>query len=823
MMEKLGNRISSHPFMAIGIILLITIASAASVAHFGLTQEFSEDTFMPDLDIVRANDEISSNFTSTYGVSILVRSPDDDLLTRDALVEILGIEKAIANSSIKNELFTPTMPSYSIGSVADIISQFVLQQRGIENPTYDEKIAALQGMNDSEIKNTIKVIFSPFFPYPQIKTMLSTSLTKEFNESNLKAKGSIIRVSMNYSLRKNEERALQMEREIDTLVKGYAPSSVEAYVMGEQIISDEIMKANNESMGLLLPLAFAMVIIILALIYRDVFDVIISLLALAFAIIWMYGFGAVMGYSFNPMTTAIPVLLVGLGIDYGIHLTMRYREERQREDNRKAVEKTVKYIGMSLLLATITTVIAFLSNLSSPIDLLAEFGILAAVGICASFVTMVLFVPACQYLRNRKKDVGEIVRRKERALTRVMAKVAVALERHGKVVITAAVVSSIVMGYYATQLSTTFDIEEFLPENLDITENLKFMMNEFAIAGGTAEEVYVLVKGNMASPDTLFKMSQCVDNMGDDEYVVKAGDAADVTSILSVMADYAEYSGFNDMKYNATFSALYHEHFENGVPRENTTEENITALYDWLYAYAPNDAKMVLHHDGLYDSSVIRVSANTGGDDRTVTVLYRELKEDKEPLGSSATVTGGPILTKMVMDLISESQTRSLIITLLSCLVVLSIIFYIKDRSYVLGALTLIPVALCVVWILGSMYLLGIPLNVMTLSIASLTVGLGVTYGIHITHRFAEEIVDKDADEACRVTILHTGSALFGAAATTIAGFGLLVFALMPPLQQFGGITALAILYSFIAATFILPSVLGIWAKRKKKAIEKHG
>ena len=66
-------------------------------------------------------------------------------------------------------------------------------------------------------------------------------------------------------------------------------------------------------------------------------------------------------------------------------------------------------------------------------------------------------------------------------------------------------------------------------------------------------------------------------------------------------------------------------------------------------------------------------------------------------------------------------------------------VFYIKDKSAILGVLTLIPVALCVIWILGSMYLFGIPLNVMTLSIASLTIGLGVTYGIHISHRFAEE------------------------------------------------------------------------------------
>ena len=72
----------------------------------------------------------------------------------------------------------------------------------------------------------------------------------------------------------------------------------------------------------------------------------------------------------------------------------------------------------------------------------------------------------------------------------------------------------------------------------------------------------------------------------------------------------------------------------------------------------------------------------------------------------------------------------------------MAIIFYIKDKSAILGVLTIIPVALSVIWILESMYLFGIPLNVMTLSVASLTVGLGVTYGIHISHRFAAEIKD---------------------------------------------------------------------------------
>ena len=116
---------------------------------------------------------------------------------------------------------------------------------------------------------------------------------------------------------------------------------------------------------------------------------------------------------------------------------------------------------------------------------------------------------------------------------------------------------------------------------------------------------------------------------------------------------------------------------------------------------------------------------------------------------------------------------------------------------------------------MGSMYFLGIPFSVLTVSVSALTVGLGITYGIHITHRFLEDLQHfDDVEEAIRNTIRHTGSALFGAAVTTIAGFGLLVFSLLPPIQQFGGIIALTILYCFLASVFVLPTFLTLWAKR---------
>ncbi|RLF48418.1 MAG: hypothetical protein DRN10_02690 [Thermoplasmata archaeon] len=143
-------------------------------------------------------------------------------------------------------------------------------------------------------------------------------------------------------------------------------------------------------------------------------------------------------------------------------------------------------------------------------------------------------------------------------------------------------------------------------------------------------------------------------------------------------------------------------------------------------------------------------------------------------------------------------------------------IFYLRDKSVMLGIITAIPIIFCVSWILGSMYLLGISLNVMTITIASLTVGLGVTYAIHISHRFVEEVEKNgDIEKAAHRAVNSTGVSLFGAAATTIAGFALLSFSLMPPLQQFGEMTALTILYAFISAVFILPSFLTLWARRK--------
>jgi predicted RND superfamily exporter protein len=205
--------------------------------------------------------------------------------------------------------------------------------------------------------------------------------------------------------------------------------------------------------------------------------------------------------------------------------------------------------------------------------------------------------------------------------------------------------------------------------------------------------------------------------------------------------------------------------------------------------------------------------------------LMKDIDRDKAPLepsSDSSILTGGSVVGVLMLDLLNESQTNTLILTLIVCMVFMILVFYIKDRSIMLGIMTMLPVIFCVLWILGTMYLLGISLNIMTLMVTSLTIGIGVDYGIHISHRFGEDIGEFESiSDAIHNTVTHTGLALFGGATTTIAGFGLIGFASMPPIAQFGMITALTIFYSSVASVFVLPTFLVLWAKWKKRRQEE--
>jgi predicted RND superfamily exporter protein len=228
-----------------------------------------------------------------------------------------------------------------------------------------------------------------------------------------------------------------------------------------------------------------------------------------------------------------------------------------------------------------------------------------------------------------------------------------------------------------------------------------------------------------------------------------------------------------------------------------------------------------LNDEGEYDAAIVSVSvhdAEDGGAQLTedlnnaITPLV-DMKDDGDL--DEAIVTDGPVLTYLTVTAMNRAGLQSVMATVIMAMFLLMISYFVFYRTVMVGLLSTFPIMLVIGWVFGSMYLLDIPLNVVTIMISALTIGLGITYAIHISHRFLEELQEKPWKEALCDTVGHTGAALFGAAATTIGGFGMLTFSVLPPMAQFGIVTALSIFYSFLASVFVLPSFLAIWARWK--------
>jgi predicted RND superfamily exporter protein len=288
------------------------------------------------------------------------------------------------------------------------------------------------------------------------------------------------------------------------------------------------------------------------------------------------------------------------------------------------------------------------------------------------------------------------------------------------------------------------------------------------------------------------------------------------------------------------------------IPR---TDQDVRALYDYLYEGTGNgnininldvssdmdqgqfdqmklmmesfetiggEIKSVLYkEDGQYTATLIRIYIDPifrsvdGSVEDELVLLKQQFNDDVSNYGTAtATVTGSNIVSLTITNSLTDSQILSTAISILLAALVLILVY----RNAYLGIIALIPVGFSIIWILGTMFYIGYSLNALTITVTSITIGIGIDYAIHATERF-RLIVDKTGDivRAVTETISHTGGALLIAALTTVLGFGVLVFAPIPPQQQFGLILAVTITYSFLTSIFILPLILYHWAMRRKK------
>ncbi len=239
-------------------------------------------------------------------------------------------------------------------------------------------------------------------------------------------------------------------------------------------------------------------------------------------------------------------------------------------------------------------------------------------------------------------------------------------------------------------------------------------------------------------------------------------------------------------------------------------------MYGALFEVAPNQADRVLARTDDSEYTAVRtiVSVEGGTPPSEVASEMTSVAGVADYGGVTVTATGGPIVDKELTESVTDTVVEGLLLTVGLVFLLLLVAFRLFGRRASLGAVTLVPTLFSVSWVLGTMYALGIPLSFTTAVIGSISIGLGVDYGVHISERYAHELSrTDDVWDALTQTVSGTGGALLSSAVTTAIGFGVLMFTLLPGLRQFGLIIALSLVYAFVSSVFLLPSLLAVWAR----------
>lgn len=529
-----------------------------------------------------------------------------------------------------------------------------------------------------------------------------------------------------------------------------------------------IQRKSMENIILVFPIAIALISIVIFFFHRTLKGIIIVFLPLVYALALTFGVYGLIQPELTLLSIAIVALLVGLGVDYSIHLLNRFSEEHTLEDKIERVHKTLKLTGKAVLLSTITTMIGFGSLMVSSMPPVVTFGIGCVIGIMFCFISASIIVPCLALVLNFEKNGYS-------ASWKTVARIA--LSNKKRIAILAcffAVMSLIVLPNIRTDVNYLDLAPGGLPEvekyqefsdNFGGGTNVNMLLietkNEGLTYPETIEAIYVMQEEMREIGATVVSIADAIKEVTDilerNEIIEKLADLANVEEVIF---DRVAREGLVDDEYSKTVVFVY---FPVGI-----TSGELEVLVIEVNSIVSNTT---LPHDG-------RISKLTGQDAINVEINAK----------------------------LSEEQTRSMLIALLLVLSVLILIF----NSSIWGFLTMIPVLFVLGWEPGFLVMLDIPLNVVTISIASIMIGIGIDYGIHITQRVREELAaGRSKTEATRIAIEKTGLSLLEAGVTTTAGLFSVYFVDIPALQHFGSVVIIMTVSSLVAATLILPMFYG--------------
>jgi uncharacterized protein len=847
-MKLIINLLSSAVRRAPVLVLVAALALTAVFAYFTpkAQQAVGNEGFAPDSPEFSALLTIDDIFSDNSEVAVQIVVSGTDVLTAEGLRAY-----TLARNAIEESRASELMIGRPNGDIVGFFEPLLL--------AYAE--AGLDPLDSDDA--TVKQVFGDVLAGlpPEFAELFAGLLSDRADLEAPAAPAGLMVVFLNLAVLEDDPDMIELQAiQVDMAdhIRGAVagePVSVEPFSFALLFADQDEFEAE---VGRLFGAAFLIILALLAFVFwirprgrlklpgamrRTGADVLLALGVIIMSITWMNGIGVLLGPGylgvigkFSELLMVVPILLIGLGVDYAIHLTARYREEVGGGMGVvDAAVRASRTVGVALVLATVTTAVGFLTNVFSPVTAIADFGIMVAVGITSAFVLMLTFVPSTRILLDRRAERADrlpdwaLGHNSTRVLPRMMGQTSVLATRIPALVVAVALGLGGLGAWGWSNLDTRFSFIDFVPEGSPMLATFEAITEEFG--GGFGERTQVLIEGDVATPVSHNALALAHRNLAEAPHVVTSGGRAQAESPVSVLylLTTPPEQGGEPMLYDPEFTAQARS---LGLEPDGTVsaDADVPALYAAAAVVAPEAMQRVVAQvNGSF--RYVDVSVATQGGEDGARELREGLASAFRPVdslsGVSAVATNEFIVSALVVDAMQASQIGSLFLTLGAAMLLLVVNFFVSARRPALGVITMMPVVLVVLWVFGMMQVVGIPLNPITAMIASVSIGIGVPYSIHITHRYQEDRMEAASpEEAIRVTMTHTGGALAGSAFTTVAGFGILVTSSLLPFKQFGTIVAFSIGFAMLAAVLVLPSLLIMWdrwhRRRGHAIIDEH-
>lgn len=838
----------SAPYI-VGLFTVLTLVLAANLYVSPPTFQTDLNDFSPESETSDAHDRIHAHFpdemrplfvhvTVDDGSNVLaldmLQTMDDDLshfqnesVKREQMVSVWTTAPGILQLALDEEGDGQDLATFSAWSdVLDVL----FDEDETCGLTADDQLLSAATYASSALLNK-DLDYEPVCVYLDNATGTATPT----------ASSTLWVLEIDPELDETHRRVLQDQLR-DVFNERSASSALTYEVISNDLLAHDIDEGTFDNLLLLVLLAFIVVLIMLSVAFRSLSSVAFPIVGLTSALIWTYGLLNVFGARFTALEATVAPLVLGLGIDYAIHLQ---RSQRTFKETVPSVSESwlraCGHLSMPLSLAVVTTVAAFMANVISPLPPLAVLGYALSLGVVSAFISSTVFVGALHVVFSKQVKVVDRPSLRFPALSNQIVKVQ--QQQQVGVILVTVLVSGLAI-YGAASLETDFDLADFVDEDMEIMAVRDDLNSGYESAGW---KVIHLLMEPAEDQTTIPGDLDLLSELRNFHFDLKSNNDVVGTNFRISSPSYeGPYPLLRDaLLRNASMGEAHNlEVFAGEVyPIDRTEAVDLGGFYAALVgntsAADPLTGEtweerltQTVHLDGsaiVHLRHEIRVEATTSAESSRVVDNFVEILGSTDDSGTlkfqlkdhaDLHVTGDLVMLETVLNGLTTTQIESTAISLIVSFLVL----FLLTRRIMPAIIVLFPVGIASLWVVGSMALIGLKWNVLTVMVTALTLGIGIDYSIHMWRRFEVELAKRgDHWGALREAIDTTGVALMLSATTTMAGFAVLLFSPMPIIQDFGLITAITVLFSLVLALMVLPVLVELSARGQESATEEEG